>query len=261
MTADIVAAAARRLRDAETACTACEPVRDLIPAGDLDTAYAVQSANADLGLSAGRRIVGRKIGLTNPAVQAQLGVGQPDFGVLFADMAVEDGDAIMLSAMIAPRVEAEVAFVLGHDLVHERSTAADVLRATEFLLPAIEIVDSRVRDWDISIVDTIADNGSSGRYVLGTTPRRVTDVDVRAVTMEIVRHDGVQVSAGNGAACLGNPVNAVVWLANALVARGTHLRAGDVVLSGALGPMARVQEPGSYEAMITGLGDMRVAFV
>jgi 2-keto-4-pentenoate hydratase len=260
MKQDVVTLAARRLRDAESHCVACDPVRDLIAAGDIDTAYAVQSANVALGFDAGRRIAGRKVGLTNPAVQAQLGVDQPDFGVLFADMAVDDGDAIALSSMIAPRVEAEVAFVIGTDLTYGRATAADVLRATEFVLPAIEVVDSRIRDWDISIVDTVADNGSSGRYVLGTTPHRLTDVDVRAVTMTIVRDGSGQVSAGSGAACLGNPVNAVVWLANALGTRGEHLRAGDVVLSGALGPMARVEQPGRYEADVVGLGTVRVAF-
>jgi 2-keto-4-pentenoate hydratase len=261
MNEDVVTIAARRLREAEVACVACEPVRDVIGAGDIDTAYAVQSANVALGLEAGRRIVGRKIGLTNPAVQAQLGVNQPDFGVLFADMAVNDGDSIALASMIAPRVEAEVAFVIGVDLPQERSTAVDVLRATDFVLPAIEVVDSRVRDWDISIVDTVADNGSSGRFVLGTTPHRVVDVDVRGVTMTIVRDDGTEVSAGNGAACLGNPVNAVVWIANALAARHEPLLAGDVVLSGALGPMWPVAEPGRYEASVVGLGTVRVGFV
>ncbi len=252
--------AAQRLRDAEASCLACDPVRDLIAAGDLDMAYAVQSSNVALGLAAGRRMAGRKVGLTNPAVQAQLGVDQPDFGVLFADMAVDDDGTVALASLISPRVEAEVAFVIGDDLLHQRSTAVDVIRATEFVLPAIEVVDSRVRDWDISIVDTIADNGSSGRYVLGTTPHRLTELDVRAVTMSITSDDGSEVSAGNGAACLGNPVNAVVWLANALAARGDHLRAGDVVLSGALGPMARVERPGRYEAVVHGLGSVRVAF-
>jgi 2-keto-4-pentenoate hydratase len=260
MTDDLIARAALRLREAEAACVACDPVRDLIAAGDIAAAYAVQTANVAIGLEAGRRIVGRKVGLTNPAVQAQLGVDQPDFGVLFADMAVNDGDPIALSSMIAPRVEAEVAFVIGVDLANEKSTAADVLRATEFVIPAIEVVDSRVRDWDISFVDTVADNGSSARFVLGTTPHRLTDLDVRAVTMTIVQSDGSEVSSGNGAACLGNPVNAVVWLANALAARGDRLRAGDVVLSGALGPMARVLEPNRYEADIVGLGTVRVAF-
>jgi len=256
----IVADAARRLRDAEAGRIACDPVRNLIAVTDIDSAYAVQQANVALGLDAGRRIAGRKIGLTAKVVQAQLGVDQPDFGVLFADMSVDDDGDIELAHLIAPRVEAEVAFIFERDLVHEVSTAADVMRATAFVVPAIEIVDSRVREWDISIVDTVADNASSARYVLGTSPRALTDVDVCAVTMTMTSVDK-EVSAGSGRACLGNPVNAVVWLANVLAARGEQLRAGDVVLSGALGPMARVERSGRYEASIIGLGTVRVGFV
>ncbi len=251
--------AAARLRTAEQTRQACDPIVDLIEAADIDAAYAIQQVNVALGLDAGRRIAGRKIGLTAPSVQAQLGVDQPDFGVLFADMAVNDDDSIAIADLVAPRAEAEVAFVLEHDLPFEISTAADVIRATAFVLPAIEVVDSRIRNWEISIVDTIADNASSARYVLGTTPRLLTDIDVREVVMAMDR-DGTEVSAGRGEACLGNPVNAVVWLANALAARGDFLRAGDVVLSGALGPMARVEQPGRYEARIDGLGIARVRF-
>lgn len=251
--------AAKLLREAEETRIACSPVRDLIGATDVDAAYAVQAINRELAVADGRRIVGRKIGLTNPVVQTQLGVDQPDFGALFADMAVNDDQPVELAALIAPRAEAEVAFVLDHDLTAADTTAADVLRATAFVLPAIEIVDSRVLDWDITIADTVADNASSGRFVLGTTPKTLRDVDVRGVTMSMTVA-GVEVSAGTGAACLGNPVTAVVWLANELARRGDHLRAGDVVLSGALGPMAKVTESGVYEAAIVGLGTVRARF-
>jgi len=257
----IVEEAAARLRSAEAARVACAPVRDVIAVTDVDTAYAVQQANVAARVAGGgARLTGRKIGMTNKAVQTQLGVDQPDFGVLFADTSIDDDGEILLSSLISPRVEAEVAFVLERDLDVEVCTTDDVLRATAFVLPSIEVVDSRVRDWDISIVDTVADNASAARYVLGTTPRRLTDVDVRAVTMSIVSGEA-EVSAGKGAACLGNPVNAVVWLANTLIARGDRLRAGDVIMSGALGPMARVNQPARYEATITGLGTVRVAFV
>ena len=168
-------------------------------------------------------------------VQAQLGVDQPDFGVLFADMSVNDDEPVELARLISPRAEAEIVFVLEADLTHAVSTVADVLRATAFVVPAIEIVDSRVKDWDITIADTVADNASSARYVLGMTPKLLRDVDVRGVTMSMMLADD-EVSAGGGAACLGNPVNAVVWLANAaLSSRGDPLRAGDVVLSGSIG--------------------------
>ena len=252
--------AAERLRGAEDSRLACDPVRDLIAVADIDAAYAVQQLNVARALAQGRRIAGRKVGLTASAVQAQLGVDQPDFGALFADMAVDDDGAILLNDLVAPRVEAEVAFVLDRDLPFEISTVADVIRATAFVLPAIEVVDSRIRDWDISIVDTVADNASSARYVLGTTPRLLTAIDVRDVAMSM--HCGnVEVSMGRGEACLGNPVNAVVWLANTLTSRGEHLRAGDVVLSGALGPMAKVEHAGRYEANIDELGSVRVRFV
>lgn len=256
----LVQNAADVLRQAEETVSACAPVREIIGATDVDAAYAVQQENVRRGLERGRRIAGRKIGLTARVVQAQLGVDQPDFGVLFADMAVNDDEPVELARLVSPRVEAEVAFVLKTDLPHEVNTAADVMRATDFVVAAIEIVDSRVRNWDISIADTVADNASSARYVLGTSPKSLCDVDVRGVAMSMVLGED-DVSAGNGAACLGNPVNAVAWLANALVSRGEPLRAGDVVLSGALGPMVQVNAPGRYEAMVTGLGTVRAQFV
>jgi 2-keto-4-pentenoate hydratase len=236
------------------------PLRDrLIDAGDVAAAYRAQRTQVDGWLAAGRRRVGAKIGLTAPAVQRAFGVYQPDFGVLFADMAVPDGAEIDPATLIQPRVEAEVAFVLDRDLPDERVTVADVLRATDFLLPAIEVVDSRIAGWDISIVDTVADNASSARYVLGTTPRRVSDVDLR-LCGAVLEHAGEPVSVGAGAACLGNPLHAVAWLAGTMAAAGDPLRAGDTVLSGALGPMVPVVPGGSYQARISGLGSVRANF-
>ena len=236
------------------------PVRErLIPLGDIDAAYAAQRAQVETWVKAGRRRVGAKIGLTAPAVQRQLGVDRPDFGVLLADMAVPDGAEIDHGSLLQPRVEAEVAFVLGADLPDGRVTVADVVRATDFLLPAIEVVDSRIAGWDITIVDTVADNASSGMYVLGTTPRRIADVDLR-LCGAVLEHAGEPVSVGAGAACLGNPLHAVAWLASTLAAAGSPLRAGDVVLSGALGPMVPAVAGASYEARISGLGSVRATF-
>ncbi|ETK30675.1 2-keto-4-pentenoate hydratase [Microbispora sp. ATCC PTA-5024] len=259
MTVDIEQAASV-LREAYDTATPCPPLRGgLLPEGDVDTAYAVQQAQVRHWTREGRRPVGAKIGLTNPAVQASLGVYQPDFGVLFADMAVDDGAEADLGRLLQPRVEAEIAFVLGADLPYEQVTVADVIRATDHLLPAIEIVDSRVADWDISIVDTVADNASSGLFVLGTTPRRIADVDLR-LCGAVLEHAGEPVSVGAGAACLGNPAHAVAWLAATLAAAGRPLRAGDVVLSGALGPMVPVTPGAAYEARISGLGSVRTRF-
>ncbi len=255
-----VAEAARILRDAYDSGKPCRPLRgELIPEGDVDTAYAVQQAQVDTWTAEGRRLVGAKIGLTSLAVQRALGVHQPDFGVLFADMAVPDGAEIDPGTLLQPRVEAEVAFVLGADLPHAQVTVADVVRATDCLLPAIEVVDSRIAGWDISIVDTVADNASSGLYVLGTRPRRLADVDLR-MCGAVLEHAGEPVSVGAGVACLGNPVHAVAWLAGTLAAAGRPLRAGDTVLSGALGPMVPVTPGAAYEARISGLGSVRAVF-
>ncbi|XUL93596.1 2-keto-4-pentenoate hydratase [Streptomyces galilaeus] len=254
-----VVKAADLLAEATRTGVACPPVRDLLDGGGLETAYAVQQLNVRRGLDAGRRIVGRKIGLTSPAVQRQLGVDRPDFGALFADMAVPDGGEVPVGRLLRPKVEAEVALVLGRDLPHPECTIVDVLRAVDFALPALEIVDSRVRNWDISLVDTVADNASCGLYVLGGTPVPLTAVDLRAVTMTMSR-DGETVSEGTGADCLGSPLTAAVWLASALAERGDPLRAGDLVLTGALGPMTPAAPGDTFEAHISDLGSVRVRF-
>ncbi|MER7763983.1 fumarylacetoacetate hydrolase family protein [Streptomyces sp. NPDC097619] len=254
-----MARAAERLDRARRTGTPCAPVRDLLPAGDLDAAYAVQSLLTERRLTEGRRVTGWKAGLTSPAVQAQLGVGTPDFGALFDDTAVPDGADLPWGAVLQPKAEAEVALVLGHDLEHERHTVADLIRATAFALPAIEIVGSRIRDWDITAVDTIADNASSGAYVLGNRPVSLRDLDLRTAGMVLERR-GEPVSTGVGAACLGHPLHAAVWLADTLVRLGRPLRAGDTLLTGALGPMTAVAPGDVLEARIEGLGSVRAAF-
>ncbi|HEX2774182.1 MAG TPA: fumarylacetoacetate hydrolase family protein [Micromonosporaceae bacterium] len=253
--------AAQVLREAYETGKPCAPLRDgLLPAGDIGAAYAVQQAQVlRWTVTDGRRRVGAKIGLTSRAVQESFGVYQPDFGVLFADMAVPDGAEVDVARLLQPRVEAEVAFVLGADLPDDKVTTADLVRAVDHLLPAIEIVDSRIAGWDISIVDTVADNASSGLFVLGTSPRRLADVDLRLCGMAL-EHAGEPVSVGAGAACLGNPLHAVAWLAQTLARLGRPLRAGDLVLSGALGPMVPVTPGAAYEARISGLGSVRTCF-
>lgn len=235
------------------------PLRDRLAATSAEAAYAVQELNTRAWLGEGRRLVGRKIGLTSLAVQAQLGVDQPDFGMLFADMAVGDGELVALSRLIQPKVEAEVALVLGRDLTHERHTYADLIAATEYVLPAIEIVDSRIASWNIKFVDTVADNASSGLFVLGGRPVRLHDVDLTACAMEMKRGEEV-VSRGNGRACLGSPLNAGVWLADVMFRCGRPLQAGDIVLTGALGPMVAVSEVGRFDVVIDGLGTVSALF-
>ena len=239
--------------------TPCAPVRSLFADLDIDAAYRVQDHNTRRWEAAGRRIAGYKIGLTSKAVQAQLGVGQPDFGVLFADMAALDGDQLAPGRVLQARAEAEVAFVLGRDLTHADAGAADVIAAVDHVLPAIEVVGSRIAGWDIGIVDTIADNGSSGAFVLGNAPRRLRDVDLRLCGMTLWRGND-PVSFGAGAACLGHPVNAAVWLARRLASAGRPLRAGDILLTGALGPMIAAAPGDVMRADIEGLGGVRIGF-
>ncbi|WP_395402671.1 2-keto-4-pentenoate hydratase [Pseudoduganella sp. UC29_106] len=254
-----VQALAARLRQAETARQTVAPLRGDIALDDMATAYAVQQANVDARLAQGERIVGRKIGLTSLAVQKQLGVDQPDFGALFASMAYGDGEAMPLSKLIQPKVEAEIALVLERDLTQEKHTFADIISASAYALAAIEVVDSRIQNWDIRFVDTVADNASSALFVLGSRPVRLSDADLAAATMTLSR-EGEVPSRGSGAACLGNPLNAAAWLADRMVRLGTPLRAGDVVLTGALGPMVAVTQPGTFTAQIEGLGAVRAVF-
>jgi 2-keto-4-pentenoate hydratase len=251
--------AAARLREAEETGRPCKPVRELIGATDVAAAYAVQEAGTKRRLAAGARLAGRKIGLTSAAVQKQLGVDQPDYGMLFADMEIPDGAAVAAGRLLQPRAEAEIAFVLGRDLDRDGVSATEVARAIDYAVCAIEIVDSRIESWDIRITDTIADNGSAGMYVLGSRSRRLADLDLLLCGM-VARKNGAIVALGAGAACLGNPLHAVQWLAGTMLAAGRPLKAGDVVLSGALGPMVPAAPGDLFEAEIQGLGSVRVAF-
>lgn len=252
-------AAAALLKAAQLSGQPIAPLRDRLAQADQDGAYAVQEVNTRAWLAEGRRLVGRKIGLTSLAVQTQLGVDQPDFGMLFADMAVGDGEPVAFGRLIQPKVEAEVALVIGRDLTHERHTYADLIRATEYALPAIEIVDSRIEAWNIRFLDTVADNASSGLFVLGGRPRRLGEFDITACAMEMRRGDEI-VSRGNGRACLGSPLNAAVWLADVMVRCGRPLLAGDIVLTGALGPMVAVKSGDRFEVGIEGLGTVSSLF-
>jgi 2-keto-4-pentenoate hydratase len=257
--ADAVSAASARLRGASARRTPCAPVRDLIGSDDVDLAYAVQQMLADERIASGADVVGRKIGLTSPTVQAQLGVDQPDFGLLFDDMAHEDGATLLVTDFLQPRVEAEVAFVLAHDLDGDDLGYDQVREAVDYAVAAIEVCDSRVAGWDITFGDTVADNASAGAYVLGTTRVRLDQLEPREVSMRMTV-TGQQESAGEGTACLGDPLLALQWLARQCRDLGNPLRAGETVLSGALGPMRPVGPGASVRADIMGLGSVVVGF-
>jgi 2-keto-4-pentenoate hydratase len=261
MTADAktIARAAGLIYQARRSAEPCPPVRDLLPAGEIDTAYAVQESNTKRWLGEGRLLSGRKIGLTSQAVQRQFDVNQPDYGMLFADMAVPAGGVVAPGRLIQPKVEAEVALVMARGLPGPRITLAEVISAVDYAVCAIEIVDSAIAGWNINLIDTIADNASSGLYVLGTRPRRLEGLDLRLCGM-LMQVGGQTASLGVGAACLGHPLNAVLWLAQTMARLGRPLEAGDTVLSGALGPMAGVHWGEAVKVEIAGLDSVEVTF-
>ncbi|MEY2926386.1 MAG: hypothetical protein RL367_863 [Pseudomonadota bacterium] len=258
MTDPIHTIAARALRDAY-AGGAIPPMRDWLEPADVDGAYAVQTINTRFWQAQGRRIVGRKAGLTAKAVQAQLGVDQPDFGALFEDMAVADGGTLDPARTLQPKAEAEIAFVLARDLPDPATTPAMVADAVKSVHAAIEIVDSRIADWKITFADTVADNGSSAFFVLAETglPLAGIDLEGAAMAMEI---NGTVASTGVGAAALGNPLNAAAWLAQTLAKRGEPLRAGDILLTGALGPMVTLNPGDHVRVVVGGIGEASFAY-
>ncbi|MFD2688555.1 2-keto-4-pentenoate hydratase [Streptomyces phyllanthi] len=257
--AHAVARAAARLAAATREGTPVAPVRDLIGVHDLDAAYAVQQELTRRRLADGAVVVGRKIGLTSPAVQRQLGVDQPDFGVLFADMDVSAETEVPSDRLLQPKAEAEIAFVLGEDLADGDLDEDRVRAAVDHAVAAIEIVDSRVAAWDITITDTIADNASSGLFVLAGHRLTLDEFEPRETSMRMYA-DGEPVSEGNGAACLGDPLTALAWLARTARAYGEPLRAGQVVLSGALGPMVPAPPGTRIRAEIGALGEVEAVF-
>ncbi|MCA1307840.1 fumarylacetoacetate hydrolase family protein [Microbacterium esteraromaticum] len=247
----LIELAADRLSVASAAALSL-PVRQIL-GEDLDAAYEVQERNISLLETAANPRVGRKVGLTSVAVQRQLGVDQPDFGVLLADMDVTGLAEVPSSRLLQPRIEAEIAFILARDI--ESSEPEEAIAAVGEVAAALEIVDSRVRDWDISIVDTVADNASSGLFVLGDERRTLDTIDPREVVMYLDRN-GERASEGSGVACLGDPLNALVWVAGTAHRLGRPLRAGEVVLSGALGPMVPFGPGTTVTAHISGLGSV-----
>lgn len=257
--ATAVQTAARRLLDAASSGAPSAPVRDLIGATDIESAYAVQQEVNRVRMAAGARVVGRKIGLTSRAVQAQLGVDRPDLGVLFADMEYDAGAPVPLDRLLQPRVEAEIAFVLGADLVEGDLALEQVTNAVHHAVAAIEICDSRIADWDITFGDTVADNASAGGFVLGSEKLALERFVPRdaAMTMTVT---GQEPSSGTGADCLGDPLLALQWLARTARDLGEPLRAGQIVLSGALGPMRPAAPGARVDVTISGLGELSMTF-
>ena len=235
------------------------PLRDYLSGDDGAGAYSIQTLNTRHWIAEGRRIVGRKIGLTSLAIQRQLGVNQPDYGILFGDMLVSEGETLSRKRLSQPRVEAEVAIVLDRDVDLPDANSADIMAAAAYATAALEIVDSRIADWKITFADTVADNGSSGAFVVAREPKSLVGLDLYACGM-VLEIDGDVVSTGVGAACLGHPLHAAAWLARTLAQHGEKLRAGEVILTGALGPMVPLTSQAQIRATIGGLGSVGFRF-
>lgn len=235
------------------------PLTDQVPDITLEDAYRIQERFIARRLEAGERIVGKKIGATSKPVQQFLGVYQPDFGQLTSGMVFTDGATLDLNGLIQPKAEAELAFVLKEDLNGPGITAMDVIRATDYVVPCFEIVDSRIDDWKIKIQDTVADNASCGVYVLGETRGDPRKLDLTLAGM-VLEKNGELYSTGVGAAVQGSPVNAVVWLANTLGELGIPFKAGEVILSGSQSQLVPVVDGDELVCTVGGLGSCRVKF-
>lgn len=251
--------AAQRLMEAAATGVPARPVRDLIGSSDIASAYAVQREVNERRLAAGARVVGRKIGLTSEAVQAQLGVDQPDLGVLFADMQYDAAVPVPLAGLLQPKVEAEIAFVLGADLDEGDLDLSQVTDAVHHVVAAIEICYSRIADWDITFADMVADNASAGGFVLGGERVSLDQFAPREAVMTMTV-TGQEDSTGTGLDCLGDPLLALQWLARTARELGEPLRAGQVVLSGALGPMRPAAPGAAVDVAIRGLGSLSITF-
>lgn len=225
---------------------------------DAESAYAVQEINTKRWVQQGRRVVGRKIGLTAKAIQQQLGVDQPDYGMLWADGGYEDGQSVPMGKMISPRIEAEIAFIMKKG-VGENVTLQELEQAIDVAIPCVEIVDSAIADWKITLADTIADNASAAGYMLGKDRKKLAGLDLRLCGMVISKGEE-NVSLGVGAACLGHPLIATQWLAKTMAKLGRPLGEGDLVLSGALGPMVGAKAGDVFKVEIQGFSPFSVPF-
>jgi len=255
-----IADIADKLDAALTLISPVDPVTVAAPELDIDDAYAVQLANVGKALSRGLKITGKKIGLTSLAMQHMLGVGEPDYGHLFDNMDVSD-IPVEINKLLLPKVEGEIAFVLKKEISGPNATVEDVLAATDYVQPSIEIVDSRICDWKIKLIDTVADNASSCRYALGDRKISLSDVNLTEVQMSLYKN-GEKINEGSGADVLGDPAMCVAWLANKLWQYGVTLKAGEVILSGALTAAVPAEKGDCFEARFSEpLGNVSVKFI
>lgn len=259
MDSSLKAQAAKDLLGAYASRTPINPLIETYPDISFEDAYEIQQLQIAARVEAGATIKGHKVGLTSAAMKKQLGVDQPDFGHLLDDMFYLEHQPIPMTNWLQPRLEPEVAFVLGRPLAGPGVTIADAIRAVDFVLPAIELIDSRIRDWKIGILDTISDNASSGGLVLGGRPTKLEDVDLRLIGCTLYKNGQIVGTGANGAV-MGNPLNSLVWLANTLGHQGVTLEAGHVVLPGSVTKMMTVAPGDTFVANWGALGSVTAHF-
>lgn len=236
-----------------------DPIRDELGIKNIEAAYEIQKINIDRRIKEGARIVGKKVGLTSKVVQKQLGVDEPDYGILLDTMEVNDGN-LSIDELNQAKIEAEIGFVLSRDISGDSITASELLYTIDYAVACIEIVGSRIRDWNIKLVDTVADNASASHFIIGHLPKRVTDFDMVNCKMEIYKNNELA-SSGSGKDCLGSPLVALHWLVNKWLSMGVELKAGELIITGALGPMVPAEQGDSFEARIEGLGSVHLNIV
>jgi 2-keto-4-pentenoate hydratase len=255
---------AARLAAAEHDRAPIAPLRETYADLDVVDAYEIQLINIRRRLADGATIRGHKVGLSSRAMQEMMGVDEPDYGHLLSDMEVFEDRPVSAGRYCMPRVEVEVAFILGETLPGEGCTEDDVIAATEFVAPSIELIDSRITDWNIKIGDTIADNASSAGYILGPDRVKPSDIDLKTIEARLLRRrnggGGEEVAAGRSDAVLGNPVTAVAWLARKVASFGVTLEAGHVILPGSVHRAIDASAGDEFEAVFDGLGTVRLSF-
>jgi len=250
---------AQELFVAEQRCLPILPITARYENLQAEDAYRIQLKVLDAKLRSGRTVIGKKVGLTSQAMQKMLGVNEPDYGHLLDNMVIANHGTVSVSSLLLPKVEAEIGFVLKHDLEGPNVNYVDVMMATDYVVPTLEIIDSRIADWKIKLVDTVADNGSSALVVVGDQKTRIEGKDLRTVGM-VLFQNGVEVGNGAGAAALGHPAHAVAWLANKLSEFGIGLKAGELILPGALSGAVAVNQGDIVTAKFGGLGSVTVTF-
>ncbi|EMI9088338.1 MULTISPECIES: 2-keto-4-pentenoate hydratase [Bacillus] len=226
----------------------------------VEDAYNIQLEVVGRKLESGRSIIGKKVGLTSVAMQQMLGVNEPDYGHLLDDMKIESGSEVSMRSFVSPKIEAEIGFVLEQDLNGPNITYIDVLMATKYVVPTLEIIDSRIVDWKIKLADTVADNGSSAKVVIGHTFSSIDKVDLRTTGMTLYKNNSL-IATGAGAAALGHPAQAIAWLANKLYEFNIGLKAGELILPGALSGAVSVQSEDNIRADFGLLGSVSVTFI